>query len=148
MISKVAHSPNRSSPRALQLQVTFQASRAPVAITCETEHSGRYPQEGCQGMCSDPLDPGEEVRGCSVGCTIAISISHLMLCSRWQVHRECPELKKMLLEAGVFWVRRDFGQFRTGGGWESRDVDQSRSSQNRSKLQLTPHTVAADIRRC
>ena len=56
--------------------------------------------------------------------------------------------KKMHFEAGVFWVRRDFGQFCTGGGWEIRDVDQSRSPRNQSRLQLTPHSAAADARSC
>ena len=42
------------------------------AIARETEHSGRHPQEGCRGMCSDPLDPGGEVRGCFVGCTLGM----------------------------------------------------------------------------
>ena len=56
--------------------------------------------------------------------------------------------KKMHFEAGVVWVRRDFGQFCTGGGWEIRDVDQSRSPRNQSRLQLTPHSAAADARSC
>ena len=74
LIGKVPHSPSRSDPRTFQLQKENQASRAPVAIVaCETEHNGRHPQEGCRGMCSGPLDPGGEVRGCSVGCTIGMS---------------------------------------------------------------------------
>ena len=63
---------DRFDPRAFQLQIIFQASRAPVAIACETEHPDRQPLEGCRGMCSDPLDPDGKVRGCSVGCTIGV----------------------------------------------------------------------------
>ena len=54
--------------------------------------------------------------------------------------------QKLYFEGGVVWVRREFGQFCTRGVWESRDVDQSRPSPNQSKLQLTPHTAAADTR--
>ena len=46
----------------------FQDSRAPFANARETEHYGRHTQEGWRGVCSDTLDPGGEVRGCSAGC--------------------------------------------------------------------------------
>ena len=119
---------------------------ATVATARETEHSGRHAQVGCRGMCSDPLDPGGEVRGCSAGCTLGMSdISPLAFVATGR-SIGVSRTKKMHFEVGVFWVRRDFGQFRTGGSWESRDVDQSRSPQNQSKLQLTSHTSAADTR--
>ena len=59
--------------RSFELQINVQALRAPVAIACETEHSGRATQAGYRGMCSDLVDPGGEVLRCSVGCTIAMS---------------------------------------------------------------------------
>ena len=63
-------------------------------------------------MCSDPLDPGGEVRGCSVGCTLCMSdISPLRVAAALNVHRGFPELKKMHLQAGVFWVRIVFFSF-------------------------------------
>ena len=67
------------------------------AIAREKEHSGRHPQKGCRGMCSDPLDPGGEVRGCSVGCTLGMSdISHFCVTAASNVHREFPELKECI----------------------------------------------------
>ena len=60
-------------------------------------------------MCSDPLDPGGEVRGCSVAGTLDMSdISPFRVAAVLNVHREFPELKKMHFESGVFWVRWDF----------------------------------------
>ena len=53
---------------SLITSTTLQASGAQVAIASETAHSGRHTQEGRRGMCSDTLDLGGEVRGCSVGC--------------------------------------------------------------------------------
>ena len=45
-------------------------------------------------MCSDPLDPGGEVRGCSVGCTIVMSdMSPFRAVAALNVRREFPELK-------------------------------------------------------
>ena len=78
MISKVAHSPSWFDPRAFQFQIIFQASDSTSrAIPRETERSGRHPQQGCRGMCSEPLDPGGEVRACSVRCTLRMSdMSH------------------------------------------------------------------------
>ena len=60
-------------PTSATSTIFFQASRAPVAVARETEHSGRRTHDGYRGMCSDSVDPGREVRGCSVGCTIAMS---------------------------------------------------------------------------
>ena len=51
----------------------FQASRAPVAFAREKEHSGRHTREGYRRMCSDPVNPGGEVRGCSVACELGMS---------------------------------------------------------------------------
>ena len=58
-------------------------------------------------MCFDPLDPGGEVRGCSVGDTLDMSnTSPFRVAAALNVHREFPKLKKMHFEAGVFWVRQ------------------------------------------
>ena len=44
-------------------------------------------------MCSDPRDPGGEVRGCSVGCTIGMSdIAPFRAAAALNVHRRFPEL--------------------------------------------------------
>ena len=61
------------SPTSATSTSFFQASRAPVAIARETEDYGRRTHEGYRGMCSDPVHPGEEVRGCSVGCILGMS---------------------------------------------------------------------------
>ena len=46
-------------------------------------------------MCSDPLDPGGEVRVCSVSRTIAMpDIFDFGVHSGEQVHTEFPELRK------------------------------------------------------
>ena len=56
-------------------------------------------------MCSDPLDPGEEVRGCSVGCTLGMSdTSPFRVTAALNVHREFPELKKCILNETVFFL--------------------------------------------
>ena len=82
---------------------------------CETEHSGRRTQEGCRGMCSDPLDPGAEERGCSVGCILGMSdVSPFRAFAPLDAHTEFPKQKKCIF-IRVFWVRRDFGQFRSSG---------------------------------
>ena len=40
-------------------------------------------------MCSDPLDPGREVRGCSAGCTLGMSdISPFRVAAALNVHRQ------------------------------------------------------------
>ena len=45
-------------------------------------------------MCSDPLDPGGEVRDCSVGCTLGMSdVSPFRAAAALDVHTEFPELK-------------------------------------------------------
>ena len=54
-------------------------------------------------MCSDPLDPGGEVRGCCVGCTLGMShISPLPVAAALKVHREFPELKKCFFKRVCF----------------------------------------------
>ena len=47
LISKVAPSAQAGPihPRAFELEIMFEASRAPVAIACDTEHSGSRTQE-------------------------------------------------------------------------------------------------------
>ena len=60
-------------------------------------------------MCSDPLDPGEDVRGCSVGCTLGMSgISPSRVAAAFNVHLEFPELKKNHFQAGVLWGVAEF----------------------------------------
>ena len=50
-------------------------------------------------MCSDPLDPGGDVRDCSVGCTLGMSdISPFRAAAALNVHREFPELKKCIFK--------------------------------------------------
>ena len=71
-------SPTSSSPAQASLifdhtKPTSTTFLAPVAITRETDNSGTRTREGYRGMCSDPLDPGGEVHGCSVGCTLGSS---------------------------------------------------------------------------
>ena len=87
--------------------ITFQASRAPVAIARETEHSGRRTHEGYRGMCSDPVDRGGEVRRCYVGCRIGMwdIVPIGVYRSSWWVHRISITF---FFPAGVFWVRRNF----------------------------------------
>ena len=54
-------------------------------------------------MCSDPLDPGEEVRGCSVGCTLGMSdISPFRVTAALNVHREFPEIKSCIFKRVCF----------------------------------------------
>ena len=113
LISKVAHSPtsSQSDLRAFELQIIFQASRAPVAIARETEYSGRRTQEGYRSMCSDFLYPAGEVRGCSVGCTIGMwDIAPLVLIIAAGRYTGFLERKKCLLKRGCcLWVRRAAG---------------------------------------
>ena len=59
--------PARATPTS-----SFQASRAPVAIAREKEHSVRHSQKGRRGMCADTLNPGGEVEICSVGCILGM----------------------------------------------------------------------------
>ena len=88
----------------------FQASRATVAITRDTENYGRHPQEGCLGMCSGPHDPDEEVRGCSVGCTIGVlDRSDSRVLQPWKVPSGFSRTEKTHFQAGVLYeVRRNF----------------------------------------
>ena len=66
-------------------------------------------------MCSEPLDLGGEVRGCSVGCTLGMSdVLPFGAAAAFDVQKEFPELKVCFFRR-VFWVRRDFGQFRSSG---------------------------------
>ena len=54
-------------------------------------------------MCSDPLDPGGEVRGCSVGCTFGMSDrSPFRVAAALHVHREFPELKPCIFNRVCF----------------------------------------------
>ena len=87
----------------------FQASRAPVAFAREKEHYGRHPQEGRQGMCSDTLNPGGDVRGCFVGCMLGMfDVSpFVFIAASYQLHG-IARTKEMLFQAGLFWVRRVF----------------------------------------
>ena len=59
-------------------------------------------------MCSDTLNPGGEVRGCSVGCILGMpEISpFVFIAASYQVH-EISRTEEMLFQAGVFWVRRN-----------------------------------------
>ena len=76
----------------------FQASRAPVTTARETEDSSRRTHEVYRGMCSDPADPGGEVRRCSVGCTITMSdVSPFVRIQLAGPYRECPLRKKCFL---------------------------------------------------
>ena len=87
-----------------------QASRAPVAIVRETEDSGRRTHEGYRGMCSDPVDHGGEVRGCSVGCTIAMSDVSPFVWGVDLARRSIQGVSRytnLLVDVGVFWMRRD-----------------------------------------
>ena len=87
----------------------FQASRATVAITRDTENYGRHPQEGCLGMCSGPQDPNGEVRGCCVGCTIAVSdVSASRVLQPRNIPSGVSRTKKMHFQAEVLYeVRRN-----------------------------------------
>ena len=59
-------------------------------------------------MCSDPLDPGGEVRGCSAGWTLGMSdVLPFGAAAAFDVQKEFPELKVCFFRR-VFWVRRDF----------------------------------------
>ena len=61
-------------------------------------------------MCSDPLDPGGEVRGCSVGCTLGmLDVLPLGAAAALDVHTYgVSRTKKIHFQGCVFWVRRDF----------------------------------------
>ena len=54
-------------------------------------------------MCSDPLDPGGEVRGCSVGGTFSMSdILPLRVASALNVHRGFLEQKTCIFKRVYF----------------------------------------------
>ena len=57
-------------------------------------------------MCSDTLDPGGEVRGCSMGCTIAMSDTFREGPARRSIERVSTN-KKVFSDVGVFWMRWD-----------------------------------------
>ena len=60
-------------------------------------------------MCSDTLDPAGEVRGRSVGCVLGMpGISPSVFIAAASKYMVFLELKKMLFQAGVFRVRRNF----------------------------------------
>ena len=80
----------------------FQASRAPVAFAREKEHSGRHNQEGRRGKCSDALNLGREVRGCSVGCMLGMpEISPFVFTATATRYIGFLELKKCFIKRGV-----------------------------------------------
>ena len=84
----------------------FQASKGPFANARETEHYSRRTQEGHRGMCSNTLDPGGKVRGCSAGCTIAMSDVSTFL----RVQLAGPYREFLLFLCFIMWVcgmRRD-----------------------------------------
>ena len=88
------------------------SSRAPVAFAREKEHSGRHTQEGRQGMCSDTLNPGGEVRGCCVGCILGMSEipPYVFIAASYQLH-EISRTKETVFQAGMFPVRGIFVVF-------------------------------------
>ena len=64
-------------------------------------------------MCAGTFIPGGDVRGCCVGCILGTpEISpFVFIAARYQLHG-ISRIKKMLFQAGVFWVRRIFLVFR------------------------------------
>ena len=61
------------TPRVQPQQVFFKLRVRQSPLLARRRTPGRRTHEGYRGMCSDPVDPGGEVRGCCVGCTIAMS---------------------------------------------------------------------------
>ena len=65
-------------------------------------------------MCSDTLDPGGEVRGCSVGLVVGMSgtapFVFILVAGRSMGFLQL-KTKSMLFQGGVLWVRRDFVLF-------------------------------------
>ena len=60
-------------------------------------------------MCSHTLNPGGEVRGCCMGCMLSMSdVSQFVFIAIATRYTGFLELKEMLFEAGMFWVRRNF----------------------------------------
>ena len=58
-------------------------------------------------MCSDTLDPGGEVRGCSADCPIAMSDVSPFVWVSSQVPYIVSVNKKWLFDVSVVWMRRD-----------------------------------------
>ena len=60
-------------------------------------------------MCSDPVDPGGEVRGCSVGCILGMSdVSPFAFIAAATRYMGFTRSKEMLFHPGVFRVRWNF----------------------------------------
>ena len=54
-------------------------------------------------MCSDPLDSGGEVRGCSVGCTLGmLDVLPFRGAAALDVQKEFPELKNCIIKRVCF----------------------------------------------
>ena len=68
-------------------------------------------------MCSEPLDLGGEVRGCSVGCTLGMSdVSTFHAATAFDVHTyEVCRTNDLHLQAVESWVRRGFSQILSSG---------------------------------
>ena len=50
-------------------------------------------------MCSDPLDPGGKVRGCSVGCKLGMSdVLSFRSAAALDVHTMLPERKTCIIK--------------------------------------------------
>ena len=64
------------------------------------------------GMCSDTLNPGGEVRGCCVGCILGMpEISpFVFIAASYQLYG-ISRTKERLFQAGVFSVRQNFVVF-------------------------------------
>ena len=74
-----------------------------MAIALDTENYGGHPQEGRRGMCSDTLNPGGEVRGCSVGCILDMpEISPFVYIAAASKYMGFLELKKGFFKRGCF----------------------------------------------
>ena len=63
-------------------------------------------------MCSDTLNPGGEVLGCSVCCILGMpEISPFVFIAAASRYMGFLELNKCIFQAGVFWVRRNLVLF-------------------------------------
>ena len=81
----------------------FQASKAPDAFARQTEDSGRRTHERYRGVCSAPVDPGGEVRGCSVGRILGMpETSPLVFTVATRRYMGFLELKKCFAKRGCF----------------------------------------------
>ena len=74
----------------------YRSDAAYVRISSDKLH----PQEVCQGICFDPINPGGKVLGCFVGCTLGTSdISPFFgVAAAFNVHREFSELNKCIFK--------------------------------------------------